>query len=114
MFFGFFDGVPLVVGGLDVCGDVAGGVAGEDVGSAGADFVGDGGGDVVDGEGVVGVVLGESGVPEDLEEYVAEFFAEFGAVVGADGVEEFVGFFEGVFGEGGVGLLEGPGAAAGA
>jgi hypothetical protein len=83
----------------------------EDVGMAADHFVVDFADDVVDGEATL--FGGDLGVKEDLEEEVAEFFGEFGVVAGVEGVEDFVGFFDEVGAEGGVGLLAVPRAAAG-
>jgi len=83
----------------------------EDVGMAANHFVVDFADDVVDGE--AAVFGGNLGMEEDLEEEVAEFLGEFGVVSGVEGVEDFIGFFDQVGAEGGVGLLAVPGAAAG-
>jgi hypothetical protein len=83
----------------------------EDVGVAANHFVVDFADDVVDGE--AATFGGDLGVEEDLEEEVAEFFGEFGVVAGVESVEDFVGFFDEVGAEGGVGLLAVPGTAAG-
>jgi hypothetical protein len=91
-------------GGFGVCGA-------EDVGVAADHFVVDFADDVVDGE--AALFGGDLGVEEDLEEEVAEFFGEFGVVAGVEGVQDFVGFFDQVGAEGGVGLFAVPGAAAG-
>jgi len=53
-------------------------------------------------------------VEEDLEEEIAEFFGEFAVVVGIESVKDFVGLFDEISAEGGVGLLAVPGTAAGA
>ena len=83
----------------------------EDVGVAANHFVVDFADDVVDGE--AAGFGGDLGVEENLEEEVAQFFGEFGVVFGVEGVEDFVGFFDQVGAESGVGLLAVPGAAAG-
>jgi len=83
----------------------------EDVGVAANHFVVDFADDVVDGE--AALFGGDLGVEENLEEEVAEFFGEFGVVAGVEGVEDFVGFFDEVGAEGGVGLFAVPGTAAG-
>jgi len=49
----------------------------------------------------------------DMGLKVAEFFGKFGVVAGVEGVQDFVGFFDQVGAEGGVGLFAVPGAAAG-
>jgi hypothetical protein len=67
--------------------------------------------DVVDGEAVF--FGSDLRVEEDLEEEVAELFGEFDVVVGVEGVENFVGFFNEIGAEGGVSLFTVPGAAAG-
>ena len=83
----------------------------EDVGVAANHFVVDFADNVVDGE--AALFGGDLGVEEDLKEEVAEFFGEFGVVAGVEGVEDFVGFFDEIGAEGGVGLFSVPGAAAG-
>ena len=83
----------------------------EDVRVAADHFVVDFADDVVDGE--AARFGGDLGVEEDLEEEVAQFFGEFGVVAGVESVEDFVGFFDEVGAESGVGLLAVPGAAAG-
>jgi hypothetical protein len=83
----------------------------EDVGVAADHFVVDFADDVVDGE--AALFGGDLGVKENLEEEVAEFFGEFGVIAGVEGIEDFVGFFDQIGAEGGVGLLTVPGAAAG-
>jgi len=67
--------------------------------------------DVVDGE---AALLGSDlRVEKNLEEEIAEFFGEFGVVVRVEGVQDFVGFFNEISAEGGVGLFAVPGTAAG-
>jgi hypothetical protein len=83
----------------------------EDVGVAANHFVVDFADDVVDGE--AAIFGGDLGVEEDLEEEVAELFGEFGVVAGVESVEDFVGFFDEVGAEGGVGLFAVPRTAAG-
>ena len=83
----------------------------EDVGVAADHFVVDFPDDVVDGE--AALFGGDLSVEEDLEEEVAKFLGEFGVVAGVEGVEDFVGFFDQVGAQGGMGLLAVPGAAAG-
>jgi len=83
----------------------------EDVGVAADHFVVDFADDVVDGE--AALFGGDLSVEEDLEEEVAKFLGEFGVVAGVEGVEDFVGFFDQVGAQGGMGLLAVPGAAAG-
>ena len=58
-------------------------------------------------------LLGDPGVEDDLEQHVAELLGEVGRVAGADGVDDLVGLLDEVGGEGLVGLLGVPGAAAG-
>jgi hypothetical protein len=53
------------------------------------------------------------GVEENLKKEIAELFGEFRVVSTVEGVENFVGFFNEVGAEGGVGLLAVPGAAIG-
>jgi len=55
---------------------------------------------------------GDLSMEEDLQEEVTELFGEFGVVGGVEGVKDFVGLFDQVSAESGVGLLAVPGAAA--
>ena len=103
----FFDLFPVAE---DVGGGFGADVA-EDVGVAADHFVVNFADDVVDGE--AALFGGDLRVEKDLEEEVAEFFGEFGVVVGVEGVKDFVGFFDEVGAEGGVGLFAVPGATAG-
>src|SRR5690606_30439597 len=64
----------------------------------------DAAGDVVEGERLVGVFLGDAGVEDDLEEDVAQFLAQFVAVALLDGLDEFVRLLDAVLGEALVGL----------
>ena len=106
--FGAFAGLEAFPGAFEqVWG--AGFVVGEDVGVASDEFGADAFGDVAEVE--AAVLFGDFGVEDDLEEEVAEFFAEFGGGAVGDGVEDFVGFLEQVGAEAGVGLGEVPGAA---
>lgn len=82
---------------------------GEDVGVAADELGADAFGDVAEVE--AAVLFGDFGVEDDLEEEVAELFAEFGGSAVRDGVEDFVGFFQEVRAEAEVGLGEVPGAA---
>ncbi len=70
----------------------------------------DGARDIVDGEGGVGVLLGDTGVEDHLEEYVPQFLAQFVAVPLLDRLDEFVRLLDAVLGQPLVGLLRGPGA----
>ena len=63
-------------------------------------------------EGEAACFAGHLGVEDDLQQQVAEFFFQVGHVVMGDGVGDFVGFLDGVGGDGGEGLLEVPRAAA--
>ena len=65
-------------------------------------------GDIVDAEGVFRRVLGDAGVEQDLQQYVAEFVAHFLGVAAADRVEEFVGFLQQVAMQRVVGLFAFP------
>ena len=65
------------------------------------------------GDGEVAFVGGHLGIEQDLKQQVAEFFGQVGKVAALDGVEDFVGFFQGVFANGVEGLFAIPGAAAG-
>ena len=65
------------------------------------------------GDGEAAVVGGHFRIEEHLEEQVAELFGEVREVAALDGVEDFVGFFQGVFADGFEGLFAVPGAAAG-
>jgi hypothetical protein len=61
---------------------------------------------VLEGEGAA--IGGEVGVKDDLEQEVAEFFAEVGVIGIADGVNRFAGFLEESGAEGFVGLFAVP------
>ena len=106
--FGAFAGLEALPSGFDQVGG-AGFVVGEDVGVAADEFGADAFGDVAEVE--AAVLFGDFGVEDDLEEEVAEFFAEFGWGAVGDGVEDFVGFLEQVGAKAAVGLGEVPGAA---
>lgn len=83
------------------------------------ELVDEGGGHVVDGErapvllvvpGGRCAVLGDTGVEDDLEQHVAEFFPQGVAVALLDGLDEFERLLHGVLGEPFVGLPGRPGA----
>ena len=59
------------------------------------------------------VIGSHLGIKQDLQQQIAEFFRQVRPVAALNGVEDFVGFFEGVFADGIEGLLTVPGAAAG-
>lgn len=108
--FRLFDGldfVPLVEDGF---GGVGLGVA-EDVGMAADELFVDG----AEGLGDVEEPLfgGHLGVEDGLEQEIAEFFAEAGPIAFVDGIEDFVGLFEGVLLDGVEGLCPIPGATIG-
>ena len=97
-----------------VAEDVGGGFGtdvAEDVRVAADHFVVNLADDVVDGKAVL--FGGDLRVKEDLEEEVAQFFGEFGVVVGVKSVEDFVGFFDEVGAESGVSLFPITGTATG-
>ena len=107
LLFGGLDGVPefqdFVAG--------AGGFVAEDVGVA-ADELGVDRVEAV-GEGEVAFFGGHLGVEDGLEDEVAELIAEVDPVAAVDGVEDFVGFFDGVLFDGVEVLFAVPGAAIG-
>ena len=96
------DLLPLAEDGLGV---VRVGFA-EDVGVAADEFFAGFAGGILEGEGAA--FGGEVGVENDLEQEVAEFFAEVGIVGLGDGVDRFAGFLEKSGTEGFVGLLAVP------
>ena len=65
------------------------------------------------GDGEMAFVGGHFGIEEDLQQQIAQLFREVRKVSALNGVEDLVGFFEGVFADGVEGLLAVPGAAAG-
>ncbi len=68
----------------------------------------DAAGDVVDGERRVRVLLGDAGVEDDLEEDVAQLFAQLRAVAGLDRLDQFVRLLDAVLRQALVGLPGGP------
>ncbi len=58
-------------------------------------------------------VGGHLGIKQNLEKQIAQFFRKMGKVAALDGIEDFIGFFEGVLADGIECLLTIPGAAAG-
>jgi hypothetical protein len=74
------------------------------------ELVHDPAGDVVDGERVVRVLLGDPGVEDHLEQQVAQLLAQVRAVLGVDRLERLVGLLEQVLRQRPVGLLAVPGA----
>jgi hypothetical protein len=65
------------------------------------------------GDGEETLFFRHGGVEDYLEGEVAQFFGEVGPVLAIDGVEDFVGFLEGVGLDGVEGLFAVPGAASG-
>jgi hypothetical protein len=65
------------------------------------------------GDGEAALLASDLSVKEDLEKEVTEFLGELGIVCAIEGIEDFVGFFDEISAEGGVGLLAVPGAAVG-
>ena len=57
--------------------------------------------------------VGDLGVEKNLEKEVAEFFSKFGVIGAVECIEDFVGFFDEVGAEGGVGLFAVPRTATG-
>jgi hypothetical protein len=78
----------------------------EDVGVAADEFFAGVSRRVLEGEG--SAFGGEVGVENDLEEKVAEFFAQVGVIRVADGVDRFAGFLKKSGAKGFVGLLAVP------
>ena len=57
--------------------------------------------------------VSDLGVEEDLKKEIAEFFGKFGVIRGVEGIEDFIGFFDQIGAQGGVGLLAVPGTTVG-
>ena len=102
-----FDDFPVA----EDFGGILGALLAEDVRMAANHFFVNFGDDVGDGE--AAFLAGDLRVEEDLKKEVAEFFGEFGVIGAIEGVEDFVGFFDEIGAEGGVGLFAVPRAAAG-
>ncbi len=108
------DRLPLLLDGLGaqpVRADVVRGLralVAEDMGVAADQLVDEGGHDVVDGERLVRVLLGDPGVEDHLEQDVPELLAQLLAITGLDGLHQLVGLLDRVPGEAPVGLLRGP------
>ncbi len=73
-------------------------------------LVGDRPGHIGEGEGAG--LLGHAGVVDDLEQQIAQLLLQLAHLAALDGVGDLVGFFDGVGGDAGEGLLDVPGAAA--
>ena len=102
-----FDDFPVA---KDFCG-IPGLFFAEDVRVAANHFLVNFADDIGDVEAIL--FAGNLGVEQDLKEKVAEFFGKFGVVVSVQGLENFVGFFDEVRAQGGVGLFAVPWTSAG-
>ena len=99
-----FDDFPVA----EDFGGVFGAFFTEDVGMAANHFFVNFGDYVGDAE--AAFFVSDLGMEKDLEKEVAKFFSEFGVIGAVEGVEDFVGFFDEIGAEGGVGLFAVPGA----